>query len=304
MDEWSSLPWDLQPYLAEFVKRAFFGNSRVTVKIASLVQRSNFTKHDPHGPIGFELGSDISASLDLDEYYIFEKSPDYVVGIFADILFKHINNQLPEHYLAGRYGINGGIELARFLCRDISAFNELIRASEGVARDFINICSAAFFAAFLKKEDRIGWTEVREAARKWFEQDKAANLDEQLRKLFDKMLALLVERRHLYMFCVPVEHERNSHIQRLVDARVVHLVHRGTADWDSPGTRYTLFNFDYGSYVHLYGTSNYPSSGFRRGGDFSGTKQIKKLLLPAEIYVENQSQSATVAEDGKTRRSI
>ncbi len=36
IDEWTSLPSDLQPFIAEFLKRAIFPSSRVTVKIASL----------------------------------------------------------------------------------------------------------------------------------------------------------------------------------------------------------------------------------------------------------------------------
>ncbi len=56
IDEWSSLPSDLQPFLAEFLKRSVLPLSRVVVKIASLEHRSNFTRNEPTGVVGFGLG--------------------------------------------------------------------------------------------------------------------------------------------------------------------------------------------------------------------------------------------------------
>jgi hypothetical protein len=90
LDEWSSLPWDVQPYLAEFLRRGFFANNSVTIKIASLEQRSNFTQRMGTGFVGLEAGSDISAALEIDDYYVFEKDPDNVTNVFADILFRHL----------------------------------------------------------------------------------------------------------------------------------------------------------------------------------------------------------------------
>ena len=43
IDEWTSLPSDLQPFIAEFLKRSVFPSHRVTVKIASLEYRSRFS---------------------------------------------------------------------------------------------------------------------------------------------------------------------------------------------------------------------------------------------------------------------
>src|ERR1019366_62965 len=41
IDEWSSLPLDVQPYLAEFLRRSFLPLPHVAVKIASLEYRSD-----------------------------------------------------------------------------------------------------------------------------------------------------------------------------------------------------------------------------------------------------------------------
>ena len=283
MDEWSSLPWDIQPFLAEFLKRAFFANPNITIKIASLEQRSNFVERKPHATLGFEIGSDISAFLDIDDYYVFDKDPDNVTAAFADILFKHVKNELPHQYLEARYAVQDGLGFARLVCEDTSVVYELVRASEGVARDLINIFSMCYFAALRKKEARITTSDVRDAARKWFEQDKAPNLDNGLRKLLDRITSLLISRRGIYVFCVPVELEKHEGVQRLVDARVVHVIHRGTSAEDSPGVRYTTFALDYGCYVHLLGTNKQPELGFRKGGGFGQARQIKKFLIPIEL---------------------
>jgi hypothetical protein len=50
LDEWSSLPLDVQPYLAEFIKRSFLPVPDVAVKIASLEYRSNFGVTTPSSP--------------------------------------------------------------------------------------------------------------------------------------------------------------------------------------------------------------------------------------------------------------
>ncbi len=41
-DEWSAVPFDLQPYLADLIRRAVFPIPGITVKIAAIEQRSNF----------------------------------------------------------------------------------------------------------------------------------------------------------------------------------------------------------------------------------------------------------------------
>ena len=42
LDEWSTIPLELQPYLADLIRRAMFPISGLTVKIAAIEQRSNF----------------------------------------------------------------------------------------------------------------------------------------------------------------------------------------------------------------------------------------------------------------------
>jgi hypothetical protein len=105
IDEWSSLPLDIQPYLAEFIKRGFLSLPAVVTKIASLEYRSDFGLDSPRGFIGFEMGADVSAAIDIDDYYVFDRNPSRITEAFGDMLYKHIATELAPDYLAATYQV-------------------------------------------------------------------------------------------------------------------------------------------------------------------------------------------------------
>jgi hypothetical protein len=58
LDEWSSIPQEMQPYLAEFLVRCVLPLQQFTVKIAAIERQSNFRAKQPDGStIGIELES-------------------------------------------------------------------------------------------------------------------------------------------------------------------------------------------------------------------------------------------------------
>lgn len=257
IDEWSSIPLDVQPYLAEFLKRTLLPLGRVTVKIASLEYRSDFSITTKNGVIGFEMGADISAFLDIDDYYVYDRNPEAITDSFADMLVKHMANELPVGFLPS-LGVDTGKDLASKLFTERKVFQELVRASEGVARDLINIFSKAYFVAHRKGRDKIERNAVLEAARQWFEQDKERNLDEDLRAVLRRITDEVIGNRKARSFLLPRELSAHPLIQRLFDLRVLHLVQRGYADKDRPGVRYNIYTLDYGTYVDLMNTSRRP----------------------------------------------
>jgi hypothetical protein len=156
LDEWTAVPLDLQPLLAEFLKRTFFTIPQVTIKIASLEYRSNFSEPlERNNVLGFELGADISSVIELDDYFVYDRNADRTVEMFAELLFRHISAEadaviagragdqdqleFDQSYLAETYGITGADILVRRFFASVDAFKELVRAGEGVARDFLNI---------------------------------------------------------------------------------------------------------------------------------------------------------------------
>lgn len=289
-DEWSSLPVEIQPYLAEFFKRSFIPNPLVTVKIASLEYRSQFGIPDVSGNfLGFELGSDLSTSVEIDDYYVYDRNPEIITDVFSEMLFKHLKTELPDDYLEKEYRVKNGGELASRMFTAKSTFEELVRASEGVARDLINIYSTAFFDSQRKHRDNIEHKSVLEAARQWYEKDKAQNLDEELRHALKKIMDEVIGHRRARSFLLPRELEKNRIIQRLFDARVLHLINRGYADKDNPGQRYNIYTLDYGTYVDLKNTSKAPQLAFE---DYDGSpdmvvpfddkRSIRRIVLTEE----------------------
>jgi len=292
IDEWSSLPFDIQPYLAEFFKRSFIINPQIILKIAALEYRSNFQKNLEHDVIGFEFGGEISTILDLDDYYVYDRNPKSIASFFSEMILKHLNIELPAEYLSQTYKINSNEDFTSKMFTEKSIFVELVRASEGVARDLINIFTSAFFDSQRKDRNNIDKKSVLEAAQQWFEKDKNVNLDEKLQNVLKKIIREVIGTKKARSFLLPKELEKNPIIQKLFDLRVLHLMQRGYADKDNPGTRYNIYTLDYGTYVDLIGTSNKPQTDFIEFAEeyknelvvpFDDKRSIRRIILTKEI---------------------
>lgn len=161
-----------------------------------------------------------------------------------------------------------------------------MRASEGVARDLINIFNKAFFDAQKRGLANIEKRAILEASRQWFEQDKEDSLDDELRAVLKRIVEEVIGHRRARSFMLARELERNSKIQRLFDARVLHLMQRGYADKDNPGSRYNIYTLDYGTYVDLINTSKQPEMGLiertdkPNSGDMPADEEADQFIVP------------------------
>ncbi len=245
LDEWSSIqPYELQPYVAEFVKRTLF-RPDVTVKIAAIEQRSIFSLRDKETIIaGFELGSDIATDLVIDAHYVYEANPKQLTQRFADIALKHLQLELGE-YLAERYLVVTSSDFVDALFANRTAFDELVRRAEGVARDFINIFIKAALAAYRDERRRIGVDDVVREARAWYAQDKVNELQEDLAAALERIVDLVWRRHRSRYFYFPVR-RRHWAIDRLFDARVLHLVKKNHFD-EPTGKYFDIYAIDYGA---------------------------------------------------------
>ena len=96
LDEWSEIPLDLQPYLADLLRRVVFPVNGVSVKIAAIEQRCRFRiSDDVSGNIGIEIGADAAASIDLDEFLVFDNDTEQAKLFFQELLFKHKQLRCP-----------------------------------------------------------------------------------------------------------------------------------------------------------------------------------------------------------------
>lgn len=64
LDEWAAVPMDLQPLLADLLRRALFPVPRMVVKIAAIEQRAHFSiDRVRRDYVGLEVGADAAADL-------------------------------------------------------------------------------------------------------------------------------------------------------------------------------------------------------------------------------------------------
>jgi hypothetical protein len=277
LDEWSTLPSDLQPYLAEFLKRGIIPVQRATIKIAALEQRSSFALRDGERHVGFELGADIEITQDLDDSYVFDRNPDAISKFYADVLFRHLLLELPENYLQRVHKITEPNEFIAAAFTGDNAFTELARAAEGVIRDLINVFGKAVFDARKRGRKTIDKKAVTEAARQHFEQDKAQHLDNQMQNVLRNIVDDVIGKKRARSFLLPLDLAKHPMILRLFDARVIHHLQRGYADKDNPGVRYNIYTLDYGTYVDLMGTSKAPQIEFE---EFLSKTEDRDIVVP------------------------
>jgi hypothetical protein len=169
IDEWSEVPLELQPFLADLLRRAVMPTKGITVKIAAIEQRSRLLIPEPSvGNIGIELGADVSTAMDLDDYMVFDNDEAEAVAFFKALILKHVQAALdPQHAAIPK----DAAELISQGFTQANAFDEVVRACEGVPRDAINILSHAAQRAV---DQTISVGDVRAAAQQWYQASKDA----------------------------------------------------------------------------------------------------------------------------------
>lgn len=243
LDEWSSVPVELQPMLADLLRRGVLPSAGVTVKIAAIERRSRFTTTGPAGDyVGIEVGADAASAVSLDDWAASVQARNQ---FFGQLLYNHTVARL-----AGMLG-DAPPDVSAFV-DDVfrrNAFAELVRASEGVPRDAINIVA---LAAQHAHDQPIGLPHVRLAARDWYLRDKqtAITANEPARRTLRLLVDEVVGRRRSRTFLIDQLADQQA-VDILYDARLLHVMRRGVADRRNPGKLYDGFAIDFGCYVSL-----------------------------------------------------
>ncbi|HIH9514368.1 hypothetical protein LMR84_16470 [Klebsiella variicola] len=276
IDEWSEVPMDLQPYLAELLRRILYPVSGITVKIAAIAHRCNFLiiDQDTGVRVGIELGSDASSVINLDEYMVFDSDRDAAKAFFKNLLHKHAQ-AIDKNSICDTE--------ANLFINDVftqpSAFDEYVRAVEGVPRDAINIISLAAQSAL---ENKISIVHVRKSAQKWFQVNKhtALNSKPEAVVLLDKIINEVIGHRKTRGFLISNE---NHHplIDYLYDMRVIHVLKQGVSARNTIGKKYTLYTLDYGCYVELMSSSSAPLGLII---DSDENDELKYIEIPKSDY--------------------
>jgi hypothetical protein len=288
LDEWGSVPIILQPFLADLIRRSLLPVIGVTVKIAAIEHRSAFRQRLPNGDyIGIELGADASADINLDDFMVFDNDAEGAKAFFRDLIGRHVRAAVSDTPLQSKIPDQAdAIIQAAFT--EKRAFEEFVRACEGVPRDAINIISLAAQRALA---EAISVAHVRVAARNWFQRDKekAVSADDEAHGLLQRIIRKVIGDRRARAFLLR-SGSANKVIESLYDARVLHILKRGVSTHDQPGVRYDVYKLDYGCYVDLITTARAPLGllpGDQRDGAYVDVppddyRSIRRAILDLE----------------------
>jgi hypothetical protein len=253
LDEWSNLPIDLQPYLADLFRRTLFIQKGITVKIAAIEYRSDFAiREERGGYVGIELGADVTTDANLDDFMVFDNDVAKSGQFHRQLLWNHIR----EGTDLVETDVFDANELIRQSFSQENVFTELVRAGEGVPRDFINILS---LATQYSNGERITMEAVRKAALNWYQTGKANTLRARrdANRLLEWVIEKVIKHRKTRAFLVRSQ-QSYPLLEELFDARVVHVIKRRVSSNDLPGQRFDVFKLDYGCYVDVIGTASAP----------------------------------------------
>ncbi|RLP26603.1 hypothetical protein [Mesorhizobium sp. YM1C-6-2] len=276
IDEWSEIPVDLQPYLADLLRRTVLPIGSITVKIAAIDHRSNFILHRDKGEyLGLELGADITADLNLDDFLVFDNNQDKSTEFFRALLFRHYKST-DQH----SPDINTPEKLIQTAFTQVNVFDEFARAVEGVPRDALNLATKVATKAFGLQ---ISVAHVRSAARDWYQQDKHAVIrnNAPLDALLNTVIAEVIGERRARAFLFP-SNERVALIDQLFDARILHILKKNVSSHDDPGVRYDVYKIDYGCYVDMINTAKAPLALFS-ATETDGEKE-ELIEVPKDDY--------------------
>jgi len=200
LDEWSSVPISLQPYLADLIRRTLYSVKGISVKIAAIEHRSTFMLHrDDVSYIGIEVGADASANLNLDDFMVFDNDAEKSQLFFQGLLSQHVNTIVSDTE-SGEMPANGA-DLVKIGFTEKRAFEEYVRSSEGVPRDAINLISLAAQKAY---GSLISINHVREAANTWYQRDKKKVVSDhgKAQKLLDWIVDKVIGERKARAFLI------------------------------------------------------------------------------------------------------
>ena len=199
--------------LADLIRRTLLPVNEITIKIAAIEHRSSFSIfNDEGGYMGMELGADIAADLNLDDFLVFENDYSKSVGFFESLLFKHYQGADGSPVV-----FEDAAKFIQALFTQRSVFEEFVRAVEGVPRDALNLASKVATRGYGKP---FSMDHVRGAARDWYNQDKAAAIrgNEGLNDFLVKVVDKVIGDRRARAFMFP-SNERHPFIEQLFDSR-------------------------------------------------------------------------------------
>ncbi|NAW97695.1 ORC-CDC6 family AAA ATPase [Vibrio sp. V23_P3S9T160] len=287
IDEWSEIEMSTQIYLAEILKKSFSAIP-VTLKIAAIPNRTNLGIKTEEKFFGLEDGGDIFG-YPLDMRYVFEVNKSETRNFFNDLIYKHLYSIDPS-------SIDGLLKdnktekdkIINLFFANV-AMNEILVASAGIPRDFMNLFIDSYDKFLLSSgpsSKRISVKNLRSANSEWYETDKKEQIDKHPieRQLLTEIVKEVIENKKSIHFLVQEKHTKNKHMQNLIDFRVMHLRKKGYSHKDHSGTSYNVFSIDYGCYNSLNISKNKLDASTLENLNLKELREIRRISLEDSFF--------------------
>jgi hypothetical protein len=252
LDEWSSLPLDLQPYLADLLRRNVFTVHGVTVKIGAIDRRSRFIVPGRHGSyLGMELGSDTAATINVDDYLTFDnerrEGRTHAERFFSEVLFRHASSFLAQH---GEEVLFDSPDYFLDVAFTGGAFSRLVEVSEGVPRDALQIAQMAASKAVDRPMAR---AHVNLAASEYCYRQKEGRLSRRAAVVLNTIIDQCAVAECRLIALRRDTQAASEVVAELYDQRLLHRRRQGVAGLEGrPLTeKYDMFLVDLGSFMDL-----------------------------------------------------
>jgi hypothetical protein len=251
LDEWTTLPIDVQPLLADLLRRAFLPLNNVVVKIGAVERTARFEERYADGDYtGIELGADITTTISIDEYLSAGADQDSARTemFLREMLYKHLLALVEEYgYTDLKY--ENPAALGNMLFADASTWREFTKAGEGIPRHALAVLSEA---ARHSGANPITKRRVRMAARYHFVTNRRARIAKNRATLevLTGILGEVIGKRHSRTFAL--RHDTDSldpRIRELYEHGLLHIARSGVGHVSHPGELFDVFLIDYGCYV-------------------------------------------------------
>lgn len=238
IDEWSDLPIDMQPLIADMLRRVVYACPGAIVKVAAVERRTRFWEAGANGSIGLELGADMYTGLDLDEYIksLLTRggSPS---DFYSEMVSKHVASYLSER----GYGYDVGVHSYQVF-DVVPHFGDAVFMTGGIPRDLFAVLSIASMEA----PDQVTFEHLARALKRYFVQEKEAQsrLVPQNRTLSSSIRDAADGRLRRFL----VDRDKVSSERALLDLqdqRLIHLLDRAVG----PKGKYDVFAVDPGYYA-------------------------------------------------------
>ncbi|MDX1821691.1 MAG: hypothetical protein R3197_12415 [Paracoccaceae bacterium] len=282
LDEWSSIPPELQPFLADMFKRAFFNIPQITVKIGAIEHRTRFlVELERNNVIGLEVTADIRSNVRLDDFLLFENNSAASVKFFKEFLFRHVRSFCKEK---GYPEPKDTDDVYKKAFNQKTSLEEFVKAAEGVPRDALHIAS---ICAQKSMSGLIDIPTVRAAAHRHYQEDKSTQVEENklLRSLLQYIVDNAIRKKKTNAFLVKVG-DKDENVDLLFDRRLVHIRQRNVSSRDNPGARYIHYKIDYGCYIDLIATKQMPIE-----QDFSQQITIEDFAQGVDVPMDDDARS-------------